>query len=547
MKATLVALNAHYMHTNLALRQIIKAMPPTEWAVEMVEGHINLPFWDLFTKVMRTNPDVLGISCYIWNIDMALKLARAARRAKPNLKIFVGGPEVSYRAESVLDSQNEVDWVLTGEGEKSFPMLLEAAQGVRAPGDVPGLCWRDGEKAVCNAQLPPLPPEEWPDVYEDGIAGLENRLLYIETSRGCPYKCQYCLSSAQGGVRALDAQESIRRLTFLAERGAKIIKLVDRTFNFDVGRAQAIWQGLIDHAMATGVRPTYHFEIGAHLIGRQSLEILARAPRGLFQFEIGVQTSSERVLSTISRAPSFEKVRQATLALRALDNIHLHVDLIAGLPGEGVESFAQSIDDVCEMRPHKVQLGFLKLLHGSRLRADAQAHHLIYQPDAPYEIIRSDRMSFEELCHLKDVETVMEWFLNSERYPGCIRLLREKMGWYELFDALARTFRGKDILEREQSEKGRAEALLDFMEMRVEPPWARAMLSHDLLSAGRRRDLPERLAFEEDGELRAMLRARYHPVRGQSARRYSVDVLHYLHTGEKRAEECVMIYEARAK
>ena len=199
------------------------------------------------------------------------------------------------------------------------------------------------------------------------------------------------------------------------------------------------------------------------------------------------------------------------------------------------------------MRPHKVQLGFLKLLHGSQLRADAQAHHLIYQPDAPYEIIRSDRMSFEELCHLKDVETVMEWFLNSERYPGCIRLLREKMGWYALFDALACTFRSKGILEREQSEKGRAEALLDFMEMRVEPPWARAMLSHDLLSAGRRRDLPERLAFEEDGELRAMLRARFHPVRGQSARRYSVDVLHYLSTGEKRAEECVVIYEARAK
>ena len=547
MKATLVALNAHYMHTNLALRQIIKAMPAGDWTAELVEGHINLPFWDLFTKVMRTQPDVLGISCYIWNIDMALKLARAARQARPDLTIFVGGPEVGYRAEEVLREQPALDWVLTGEGEKSFPMLLEAVQGCRKPQDVPGLCWRDGERVVCNAQLPPLPPEEWPDVYAEGIKGLEKRLLYIETSRGCPYKCQYCLSSAQGRVRALDARESIRRLSFLAEQGASIIKLVDRTFNFDVRRAREIWQGLIDHALATGVRPTYHFEIGAHLIDEACLEVLARAPKSLFQFEIGVQTSSEQVLSAISRAPSFEKVRRATVALKALGNIHLHVDLIAGLPGEDIQSFAQSIDDVCEMHPHKVQLGFLKLLHGSQMRSDAPLHHLVFQPDAPYEIISSDKMSFEALCHLKDVETVMEWFLNSERYPNCIRLLRERLGWYQMFDAMASAFRKAGILDREQSEKGRASALMAFMTAQTDKEWARALLSHDLLNAGRRRDLPEELSYEEDDELRALLRARFHPVRGQSARRYPVDVLHYEKTGEKRAAECVVIYEARAK
>ncbi len=543
MKTTLVALNAHFMHTNLSLRQIMCMIPKELGEVEFVEAHINLPFWPLMTRIARTQADLIGISCYIWNIDYALKLVRALKRALPKCKIVLGGPEVEYRAELLLKEEPDVDFILCSEGEISFPALLKALHNSKGLGAVPGLCYRAGQQIVTVALPKQLPADRWPDVYAGGIAGIENRLLYIETSRGCPYKCQYCLSSAIQGVRALPADEAIRRLTDLAEQGATIIKLVDRTFNFDRKRAAEIWRGLIRHAERTGVRPTYHFEIAANLIADSDLELLAQAPEGLFQFEIGVQSSDQNVLENIERSVDFERVRRATLALSALKNIHLHVDLIAGLPEDTLEQFAQSINDVCAMNADMVQLGFLKMLHGSPMRARAQELGMVYQPDAPYEIISTPWMSFEQLCHLKDLENAIDWYYNSHKYSLILALLLQKCKPYDLFSELAAHMRGTGVFDVQRAEKFRAGVLLEYASQRVGQVWSQALVRHDLLSCGCRRDLPDVLSFEEGDELRAHLRQRFTRVRGQSAYSYPVDVLEFAISGKQEERTVTVLYD----
>lgn len=543
MKVLLVALNAHYMHTNLALRQMKAALPDGRFDVELVEGHINLPFWDMLMRVARAKPRVVGLSTYIWNVEYVLKLCRALKRALPGAVIFLGGPEAAYNAQAVLEQNPSVDLVLSGEGERSLEGLLRALEAGADLQEVPGAWYREGGRVRHVPDPPPLPPEDWPDPYPEGICGLERRILYLETSRGCPYRCAYCLSSAQPGVRALPAEEAVRRLTRLAGQGARLIKLVDRTFNFDPQRARAIWSGLMDHAARSGCAPTYHFEIGAHLLDEPSLELLAGAPKGLFQFEVGVQSASARVLDAVSRAPRFEAVRAASVRVSRMGNIPLHIDLIAGLPGEGLDSVAHSLDEVVSMGPTRVQLGFLKLLHGSALRAQAGRQAIVFQEDPPYEVIATGALSFDELCHLKDVEQALEWYYNQGRYPSALRLLLEEHTPYQLFSALARGLRALGMMEAGQRERARAEALYRLGSHLADPVWLAALMRHDLLLGGLRAELPEALAFEEDSALRAELRRRFHPVRGQSGCLHPVDVLGYLATGRRKARASALIYD----
>ena len=259
MKVLLTALNAHYMHTNLAIRQLKEACRGTEGAeIELCELHINLPYRRVLGDIARKKPDVIGFSCYIWNIGYVIRLCRALRLALPEAVIFLGGPEVAHTPEETLGEHPYIDAVLSGEGESVLPAFLEAVRDGRSPARIPGVSVRNAEGTAVVAPPPaPMQAEWWPDAYRDGAKGLENRILYIETSRGCPYNCQYCLSSRDEKVRALSAEESIHRLTDLAGQGVKLIKLVDRTFNFDRARAKTIWRGLIDHAERTGVSPTY--------------------------------------------------------------------------------------------------------------------------------------------------------------------------------------------------------------------------------------------------------------------------------------------------
>ena len=546
MRILLVALNAHYMHTSLAVR-LLKASVPAESGFEIAvqESHINQPFDRVLRDLAMTRSEAYGFSCYIWNISYVLRLCRALKRARPEACVFLGGPEAACRAEELLAREPSVDYILHGEGETVFPAFLDALRAGNASG-APGLFFRNGAGEICRTPAPGLlAPEKWPDVYRDGIDGLENRLLYIETSRGCPYSCQYCLSSGDR-VRALDAKEAARRLIFLADHGAKIIKLVDRTFNYDRQRARTIWSALIDHALETGLRPVYHCEIAANLIGDEDIELLSRAPEGLFQFEVGVQSSNERVLETVKRGVPFEDVRRAALRLAALRGVCLHVDLIAGLPGENMASFARSFNETFALGADQLQLGFLKLLHGSGLRADADRLGIVFEPDAPYEVLSTADMSFDELCFLKDVERVLDYYANSGRYPQTVRFLIRGKTPFDVFALLAKTMRERGFFAGELGEKARAAALLECA-VWADRSFLSALVRHDMLSQGRRRDLPDDLAFAESGADRALLRARFHPVRGQSIFRYDVDLRAWLEEGAVRKTPCAVLYDAQGR
>ena len=545
MKVLLTAFNAHYMHTSLAIRQLKAACRGVEGIdIELCELHINLPYRRVLGDIARKKPDVIGFSCYIWNIGYVLRLCRALHLALPETKLVLGGPEAAFAQEELLSENESVDAVLAGEGESVLPLYLSALRDGKSPVGLPGVAARNEEGGIVIAPPPALlKAEEWPDVYAEGVEGLENRILYIETSRGCPYNCQYCLSSRGEKVRALDAEESVRRLTFLAEKGVKLIKLVDRTFNFDRQRAKLIWRALIDHAARTGVTPTYHFEIAANLLDEESIELLASAPESLFQFEAGVQSASDEVLKNVGRSVPFDPVKEAVLAVRRAGNIHLHTDLIAGLPGEDMASFEKSFDDTFALGAQMLQLGFLKLLKGSGLRRDAEKLGIVFEPEAPYEVISTREMSFEELNFLKDVEEVLEWYHNSGRYPSALRLMLERKRPFELFAHLAREYREKGVLDTEKGEKARAQALLDVGAGFADENKLASLIRHDLLSCGRRRDLPESLRFDESPEERALLRERFHPVRGQSAYTYDFDVRAYAEKGEYIPGRVTVVYE----
>lgn len=523
MKLTLVALNAHFQHTNLAIRQLFPTLRDIE-GVEtcLFEAHINLPYHQLLEGIARGTPGVIAFSCYIWNIELVLRLCRALRLALPNAVIVLGGPEVAHRQAC----PPEADYVLAGEGEAALPWLIRALMQGKKPESMP--------KAPH-----PLDPSEWPDPYAEGIKGLEDRILYIETSRGCPYRCAYCLSASEPKVRALPEEEAVRRLTKLADQGAKLIKLVDRTFNFDCRRADVIWNGLIEHAEATGFEGTYHFEIGGDLLNEASLAVLGKAPKGLFQFEIGVQSSDVGVLANVARSARFQDVARGALRVCALGTIHLHLDLIAGMPGDSFLSFGRSFDDVYLLQPDMLQLGFLKLLHGSPLRRDADLWGIRFEPDAPYEVIATNDICFDELCWLKDVEKVLDWFYNSGRFRLCLRwLLRDEMSPFAFFCELAAKFRTQGVFDAERGGRARAQALLEAHDS----PELRALMTHELLTSGRRRELPEVLGFSEDQRQRALLREKFHPVRGQSVCRYAFDVEGYASGGELVPCEVELLY-----
>lgn len=460
LRVTLVAINAMYVHTNLAVRclhaAVQKALP--EVAHTVLELHGNQPFPAQLRAIWATEPDVICFSTYIWNRERVLQLARALKRAIPGARVVLGGPEVSFDLSETLERHPCLDALVAGEGEESYPALLVAlAGGAPFADDFPGVqgcAVRTARGVVLRNPPPPLPPERWPNPYPHGLDAEAERIWYLETSRGCPFQCQFCLSAGEK-VRALPAERAVERLCALARGGAKLVKLVDRTFNYDAARAREIWRALL----ALDTECVFHFEIEAHLLDAESLDLLAAAPKGRFQFEIGVQSTTPEVLRAVRRGDHFAGIARAVRALREGDNIALHLDLIAGLPKESWASLARSFDDVHALRPHRLQLGFLKLLPGSGLRRDADALGLVYAPDPPYQVLSTPDLSFAELQALQDVDKALDWYGNSGRHQAVMELLTRHPSPFAAYHALALWLRSEGLFDADRSAAHRAEAL----------------------------------------------------------------------------------------
>ncbi|SFA77379.1 MULTISPECIES: B12-binding domain-containing radical SAM protein [unclassified Bacillus (in: firmicutes)] len=415
-------LNAKYIHTNIAIRYL-KSYAAPEYDVQLVEYTIKDPIMNIVTDLISRKPDVLGFSCYIWNIEETIKVMQMIKKINPEIKIVVGGPEVSYDSMEWMDNVPSIDFIVLGEGEQTFKQLLNEISHGHEYKNVPGISYRENEKTLINPQRNKLDLKELPSPYrfEEDLPHLGKRVQYIETSRGCPFSCQFCLSSIEVGVRYFDREKIKDDIRYLMKNGAKTIKFVDRTFNISRSYAMEMFQFLIDEHLPGTV---FQFEITADIMRPEVIEFLNReAPAGLFRFEIGVQSTNDATNELVMRKQNFAKLTRTVTLVKDGGKIDQHLDLIAGLPEEDYHSFKQTFNDVFAMRPEELQLGFLKMLRGTGLRLRAADHDYVYMDHSPYEILGNNVLPFEDIIRIKQVEDVLEKYWNDHRMDETIEYL----------------------------------------------------------------------------------------------------------------------------
>lgn len=422
MKFLLVAVNAKYIHSNPAVYSLKRFAGEYTDAVEIAEYTINNRMEDILEDIYRRKPDAIGFSCYIWNIGMVEKLMGELHKLLPKLPVFLGGPEVTYDADKLLRKYPYLTGIFIGEGEATFAQVVKyyVKKNPESLEDIPGLMLRSG----MTPERKPLNLTDVPFLYDD-MAPFTNRIIYYETQRGCPFRCSYCLSSIDKTVRFRDIEVVKKELAFFLEKKVKQVKFVDRTFNCNHDHAMAVWQYLYEHD--NGVT-NFHFEIAGDILREDEIALVAKMRPGLVQFEIGVQSTNTDTLREIRRVMDIEKLKQVVAALKAAHNVHIHLDLIAGLPYEDYDSFARSFDDVYAMEPEQLQLGFLKVLKGSYMAEMAESYGLVYTDYAPYEVLYTNWLSFTEICRLKRIEEMVEIYYNSGQFAHSLPVMIADFG-----------------------------------------------------------------------------------------------------------------------
>lgn len=420
MKILLTTLNSKYVHSNPALRYLYSASWGLDAETELKEFTINNEMGYIYTEILRGRYDLVCFSCYIWNIDMILRLGSDLKKAKPRMKILLGGPEVSYESRRLMEEHLWIDYILRGEGEVSFPRFCRALMEGEALSRCEGLTYRM-EEEICENADGCLPSSDQIPFLYSRMDPEKDKVVYYESSRGCPYRCSYCLSSLEKGIRALPLERVKKELDFFLKRNVKQVKFIDRTFNYDRKRAAEIWRYLMEQD--NGVT-NFHFEICGELLDDESLRLLEEARDGLFQFEIGIQTVNPQALAAVDRNPESSSLLKKVKQLIELGNSHIHVDLIAGLPFEDYESFGRSFDAVYSLCADNLQLGFLKMLKGTKIRRQTDEYAYVFRETAPYEIISNRYLAAEELVKLKMIEHVLDLYANKGGFSESLAFLQ---------------------------------------------------------------------------------------------------------------------------
>ncbi len=421
MRVLLTALNAKYIHTNLAVRYLEKSIIDIlHEDVEIREFTINNNVNYIIQEIYDYRPNILCFSCYIWNINMINYITGHIKKVMPEVFIVLGGPEVSFDTEIFMRENDAVDIVVIGEGEETFRELILSLKSDSDYSLIQGIAFRaKGRVVVTEPRNTMISMDNLPFPYE-GEELEDNKILYYESSRGCPFNCQYCLSSAMPGVRFLSLERVKKEIKYFIDQGVKQVKFVDRTFNVKKSHAMEIMNYILENH---DKRINFHFEIVADLLDDELLEFLGTVPVGLFQFEIGVQTTNEKTLKEIDRQVNFEKLCSVVRKISQGKNIHQHLDLIVGLPEEDYFSFRKSFDDVFKLRPEKLQVGFLKLLKGSGLRNRALDYGYVYSDNSPYEVMETKWLSFGDILRLKGLEEMVEVYWNSGIFTYSIEFI----------------------------------------------------------------------------------------------------------------------------
>ena len=415
-KVILAALNAKYIHSNLALRYLSRFQNNNQkHHVETMEFTINQRLDFIAEELFRKQPDVVLFSCYIWNVEMLRQLCPILKKIMPDCVIGFGGPEVSYESETFLRENPAVDFVMRGEGELVFTKYLEHldAGNPATLGEIESLTYRQNGEIFSTPQMHPMDLAYLPFPYEDDFSDVQNQIIYYESSRGCPYHCGYCLSSVENGVRFVPLDKVLPDLQKFLDKNVPQVKFIDRTFNCKKSHAMAIWEYLHEHD--NGVT-NFHFEITADLIDQETIDFLKTVRKGLFQFEIGVQSTNPQTIRAINRNVDFAALSEIVQQIKDGGNIHQHLDLIAGLPYEDYDSFGRSFNDVYALHPEQLQLGFLKVLKGSMLHQKQKEFEIVYHDAAPYEVLTTHELPYADTLRLKYVEEMVETCYNSGRF-----------------------------------------------------------------------------------------------------------------------------------
>ena len=468
MKILLAACNAKYIHSNLAVYDLKAYSSDYDEHVILREYTINQPKDEILKDIYSSGADVVCFSCYIWNISFVRELIRDLVKILPKTAFWAGGPEVSYDAEKFLTEMPEMTGVMVGEGEKTFHDLLEFyIDGKDSLEEISGIAYRTGDKIIHNGWRELMDLSAIPFVYEH-LEKFENRIIYYESSRGCPFSCSYCLSSIDKKLRFRDLELVKKELQFFLDHRVPQVKFVDRTFNCKHEHAMTIWKYILEHD--NGVT-NFHFEISADLLREEEMELMSQMRPGLIQLEIGVQSTNPETIRAIHRHMDLKKLEHCVNRVHSFRNIHQHLDLIAGLPYEDYDTFHQSFNDVYRMKPDQLQLGFLKVLKGSLMQKEAEVYGIVHKEKEPYEVLSTNWLTYGEVLKLKMVESMVEVYYNSGQFWHTLEyLVPFEKDAFTFYEKLGSFYEKKGYSEISHSRMRRYEILLEYLQEETDVP-----------------------------------------------------------------------------
>lgn len=466
MKILLAACNAKYIHSNLAVYDLQAYALEYADHIVLKEYTINQQKDDIMRDIYLEQPDVVCVSCYIWNLSFVKELMADLTKILPDADFWAGGPEVSYDAEKFLTENPEFKGVMVGEGEETFRELAgyyveKNPQNLK---DMTGICFRDDtdkDKLIHNGWRQIMDLSRIPFIYKE-LSEFKNRIIYYESSRGCPFSCSYCLSSIDKKLRFRDTEMVKKELQFFIDNKVPQVKFVDRTFNCKHDHAMAIWKYINEHD--NGVT-NFHFEISADLLREEELQEMSTMRPGLIQLEIGVQSTNPDTIRAIHRTMDFEKLKGIVDRIHSFGNIHQHLDLIAGLPYEDYDSFRHSFNDVYALKPQQLQLGFLKVLKGSHMMEMCQEYGIVYKTREPYEVLSTKWLDYDDVLKLKTVENMVEVYYNSGQFQNTLEYLENFFpDAFSIYERLGSFYKEKGYGDVSHTRMRRYEILLEFLE-----------------------------------------------------------------------------------
>lgn len=463
MKILLVAINAKYIHSNPAIHSLKASLTDYSDNVEIVEYAINQQNQDILSDIYKHKADVIAFSCYIWNIKIVMNLIHELPKILDCVDIWLGGPEVSFNAKELLTQEKNIKGIMIGEGEQTFNELVYYYSNNNILNNLPsisGIAYRDNDSIVITNPRELSNLDDIPFFYND-LKKFENKIIYYESSRGCPFRCSYCLSSIDKTVRLRSLSKVLHELQFFLDNKVPQVKFIDRTFNCNKEHATSIWNYLLEHD--NGIT-NFHFEISADLITDEELNIIKKMRPGLIQLEIGVQSTNPDTIIEIRRHMNLDRLKNVVATINSFNNTHQHLDLIAGLPYEDLTSFINSFNDVYAMKPNQLQLGFLKVLKGSYMEEMIESYNLKFLQNPPYEVLSTKWLSYSDILQLKSIEEMVELYYNSGQFTNTISYLQGIYNSpYDMFLALSTDYISNGYDLRKPARSYRYEMLYNFV------------------------------------------------------------------------------------